>query len=316
MMVEKQRVLLTGASGFIGRYLSEVLHADDRYELVVAGRRRPDMISNQDVEFYDVGEINEDTDWQESLRGVYCVIHLAGLAHVSDPGVDAGLAFESVNTRGTDRLASQAVEAGVTQFVFLSSIGVNGNASRRPFTVGDVPSPKELYAESKLRAEARLKAVADKSSMVYTIIRPPLVYGPGAPGNFGLLCSVVEKGLPLPLRNTGNLRSFVSVWNLCDLVVHCLGHEQAANQIFLVRDGHDVSTSGFLKSIGEASGRKVTLFWVPPILLKLGASMVGKRGIYDRLFDSLQIEDDYTRRLLGWEAPLSLEESLEKCFSK
>lgn len=313
-MPRKQRVLVTGATGFIGGFLLDALRTNPQYEVVVAGRRCPEVEDGAGVEFFCVGDIGPDTDWRESLEGADIVFHLAGLAHVNNPGVEAEEAFRRVNELGTHRLAKQAVEAGVRRFVFLSSIGVNGNANHRPFTVSDEPAPRELYATSKLDAENRLKAVCGEVSMSYTIVRPPLVYGPGAPGNFGLLNSIVRKGVPLPLYATGNLRSFVSVWNLVDLLLRCGESDRAANKVFLVCDGHDVSTSDFLRLIGRASGRRTLLFPLPPFVLRLAASAIGKRGIYDRLFDSLQVDDRYTRSELGWQAPLTLEESLERCF--
>lgn len=313
-MLRKQRVLVTGATGFIGGFLMDALRATQQYEILVAGRRCPDLEDRGEVEFCKVGDIGPDTAWQECLEGVDIVFHLAGLAHFNDSGVEAEYAFRRVNELGTQRLAEQAAEAGVRRFVFLSSIGVNGNASHRPFTVADEPAPRELYATSKLDAENRLKAVCGDASLSYTIVRPPLVYGPGAPGNFGLLSTVVRKGVPLPLYDTGNLRSFVSVWNLVALLLRCGETERAANKVFLVCDGQDVSTSDFLRLIGRAAGRRVILFPMPRHVLKLAASAIGKRGIYDRLFDSLQVDDHYTRVKLGWQTPLTLEESLERCF--
>lgn len=311
-MSDKQRVLVTGATGFIGGFLLEALRADSRYEIVVAGRRCPILEGGSGVEFFSVGEIGPDTDWRECLKRVEVVFHLAGLAHLSDPGIEDE--FRRVNELGTQRLARQAADAGVKHFVFLSSIGVNGNSNHRPFTVTDAPAPREWYAISKLHAEEALKVACGEALMTYTIVRPPLVYGPGAPGNFGLLSAVLNKGLPLPLYDTGNLRSFVSVWNLVDLLLRCGEDERAASKIFLVCDGQDVSTSDFLRLIGRASDRKVHLFSVPSNVLRLVASVLGKKGIYDRLFGSLQVDDAYTRDVLGWQAPLTLEDSLARCF--
>ncbi|KPQ02368.1 NAD-dependent epimerase/dehydratase family protein [Marinobacter sp. HL-58] len=313
-MTARKKVLITGATGFIGRYLVEALLAGNDFDVVVAGRRCPELPSESGLEFFDVGEINGGSDWRESLHGVQAVIHLAGLAHLNKRASSAAQQFHQVNVQGTLNLANQAEGAGVTHFLFMSSIGVNGNSNHQPFTVSDTPAPKELYAESKMHAEQQLKSQLVDSSMALTIVRPPLVYGPNAPGNFGLLCSIVKKPLPLPLAGIQNRRSFVSVWNLVDLLIRCLKDDASKGKTFLVRDGQDVSTSDFLRLIGDASGYGVRLFRVSHSFLKLAAACLGKKASYDRLFDSLLVDDSYTREVLGWTPPLTLEESLRKCF--
>lgn len=313
-MKQRLRVLVTGASGFIGRFVAAMLISDGRFELVVVGRRRPANLEERLYTFFKINDIHGDTDWMECLRGVDAVLHLAGIAHVSGSLVSMADAFQEINVRGTVRLACQALEADVRQFIFLSSIGVNGNANVQPFSVGNKPSPKEAYAVSKLQAEDQLKSLCAGTSMAYTIVRPPLVYGPNAPGNFGLLSAIVSKGIPLPLADIPNSRSFVSVWNLSDMLLQCLVKERAHGETFLIKDGTDVSTSEFLKLIGEASGQNVRLFRVPLPLLKLCARLIGRRGMYDKLVDSLLVEDSHTRKALGWQPPYTLQESLGMCF--
>jgi len=313
-MTRRPRVLVTGASGFIGRFVALALIDDGRFQPVVAGRNRPAGLDQNAYEFFQVGDLNADTDWGEGLEDVDAVLHLAGIAHVKDPSESTVAAFQQVNVDGTLQLAQQALGAGVRHFIFMSSIGVNGNANLRPFSSENTPSPKEAYAKSKLHAEFGLKSLCAAAPMAYTIVRPPLVYGPGAPGNFGLLSTIVSKEMPLPLSGIPNRRSFVSVWNLADLLVHCLLREESRGKTFVVRDGQDVSTSTFLKMIGEASGHKVRLIRVPHPVLKLGATLLGKRGMYDKLFDSLQVDDTDTRQVLGWQPPYTLQESLRMCF--
>ena len=160
-----------------------------------------------------------------------------------------------------------------------------------------------------------MKEIAKETGMEVVIIRPPLVYGPNAPGNFGLLIKVATKGLPLPLAGIRNRRSFISVWNLVDFIVRCIDHTEAAGQTFLVADSEDVSTSDLLRKLAGAAGKPSRLFWLPAPLLKVGATVIGKRGIYDRLFDSLQVDVSHARRTLGWVPPLSLDEGLRRCFS-
>ncbi|WP_268746137.1 NAD-dependent epimerase/dehydratase family protein [Halomonas salina] len=212
-------------------------------------------------------------------------------------------------------LASLAKSSGVRRFVFLSSIGVNGNQSMEAIGVESEASPKGEYARSKYDAEKGLQDIASGAEFDVVIVRPPLVYGPDAPGSFGLLTKVVAKPVPLPLSGINNQRSFISVWNLVSLIVTCLDHPKASNQVFVVSDGEDVSTSELLVKIGEASGCPVKLFWMPKALLKAGAILLRKRELYDKLFNSLKVDDGHARNTLGWTPPLTLDEGLRRCFT-
>lgn len=307
------RILLTGATGFIGAHICEALLEKFPDKTPLLALRSPCSTS---VPCKVLGDFTQNTDWSDALKDVETVIHCAGRAHIlNDTSDNPEMLFRESNTLATLNLAQQAHSQGVNRFIFLSSIGVNGNASSSPFTPDDDPAPADPYTQSKLEAERGLWRLQQETSMEVVIIRPPLAYGPEAPGNFGLLAKVLRTGLPLPLSGIENARSFVSVWNLADLVTTCVDHPQAANQTFLVRDGEDVSTSELLRKMAIAQGQTPKLFWLPSTLLKAGATLVGKRQMYDRLFDSLQVDDTATRETLDWEPPLSLDEGIKRSFS-
>ena len=310
-----RRVLVTGASGFVGRGVMARLAEDGSGQLPVAGIRRTAGA------FRDVcalGPLEEFGAGVALPEGLDAVVHLAGRAHVLDESeADPLEVFRRVNVEGTLNLARQAAEAGVRRFVFVSSVGVNGNVtSARAFTERDVPAPQEPYAVSKHEAEQGLRALAADTGMELVIVRPPLVYGPGAPGNFGRLLRWVQRGVPLPLGAvTRNRRSLVALDNLVDLLVTCLDHPAAAGEQFLVADGEDVSTAGLLRRVGDALGRPARLLPVPVGMLRAGAVALGRREMARRLLDSLQVDISHTRETLGWEPPVSVDEGLRQAVA-
>lgn len=310
-MTRQLKVLLTGSTGFIGSQLLSRLREAPHLSTVIAVRSAGGLGAGAHV----VGDCTSQTDWSTALSGIDVVVHCAARAHVLKDEVDNPLAlFRETNTAGTLKLARQAADQGAKRFIFLSSIGVNGNATMQPFSAEDTPAPAEPYAVSKLEAEQGLWAIQRETGMEVVVIRPPLVYGPNSPGNFGLLIRVVSKGLPLPLAGINNSRSLVSVWNLVDLIITSIDHPKAGGQMLLVRDGEDVSTSDLLRAIGNAQGTPARLFWLPPAMLKAGAALMGKQSVYRRLFDSLQVDDTATRQKLNWSPPVSLEDGLFRCF--
>ncbi len=222
--------------------------------------------------------------------------------------------YQRVNVSGTLKLAQQAAHAGVRRFIFISSIGVNGNVSKRPFSADGHPHPAEAYAQSKWQAEQALWGIQKQTGMEVVIIRPPLVYGPDAPGNFGSLVRWVEKGVPLPLGAIHNKRSLVGIDNLVDLIIRCIDHPAAANQIFLAGDGEDLSTTELLRGVGKAMGKPARLIPVPAGLLQFGATLLGKKAMAQRLLGSLQVDISKTCELLDWKPPYTVEEGLRRCF--
>lgn len=310
-----QRILVTGASGFIGGALcSQMLSRG----LNVRGITRSLRNFPTGVECMSVGEIDDTTDWKEALVGCSVVIHLAARAHVMAETAEDPLAeFRRINMKGTLNLAKQAARHGVRRFIFISSIGVNGAETfTRPFFAEDVAVPHSPYAISKHEAELALKELAVKTGLEVVIIRPPLVYGPGAPGNFAAMMHWLRRGVPLPLGAIYNQRSLVALDNLVDLIITCLIHPAAANQTFLVSDGEDVSTTELLCRMGQAMNCPARLMPVPAGLLKRAAALIGKRDMAQRLCGSLQLDIQKTRQLLGWEPPFSLAQGLKKAAEK
>lgn len=304
------KALVTGATGFVGRALIARLAASG-VEVVPAVRNKSGM-SHEVV----VGNLNASTNFKPGLTGCDAVIHLAARVHVmDDPATEPLMLYRETNTEATRNLARQAADAGVKRFVFISSIKVNGEFTKlhRPFTSEDLPAPKDPYGVSKHEAEQLLRLIPAETGMEVVIIRPPLVYGPGAKANFAAMMRWLARGVPLPFAAvTDNRRSLVALDNLVDLITTCLDHPAAANQTFLVSDGEDLSTAQLLKRMGTAMGCPARLFYSPPALLKLGARVFNKPEIYQRLCGSLQLDIANTRHVLGWTPPVTVDEGLRR----
>ena len=305
-------ILLTGATGFIGLTLAQTLLQQD-YSLKAAVRHTSTNLPST-IQQVSINNLLPDTDWTTACVEVNTVIHLAARAHIlNDTATDPLAAFRETNTAGTLNLALQAADAGVRRFIFISSIGVNGNQTfGKPFTTADTPNPAEPYAISKHEAELGLRQIAAETGMEVVIIRPPLVYGANAPGNFGRLIHTVARGIPLPLGSIHNHRSLVALPNLIDLITTCIDHPAAANQTFLVSDGEDLSTTDLLRRLGDALGKPARLLPIPQRLLETTLTGLGKRAIAQRLCGSLQIDLSHTRNTLGWTPPVSVDKALRQ----
>lgn len=306
-------VLVTGASGFVGRAVAARLH--DEGMRVRATSRTPAASLPAAVEQVRIGDLSAHTDWRDALQGVEVVVHAAARVHVmQDTATDPLAEFRRVNVAGTAHLAREAARAGTRRFVFLSSIKVNGEGTSgaRPYRADDPPAPVDPYGISKREAEDELRRIARETGLEVVIIRPVLVYGPGVKGNFLSLLRCVHRRLPLPFGAVDNRRSLVALDNLVDLVVTAIRHPNAPNRVFLVSDGVDLSTSELLRRTARALGTRARLLAVPPGLLELGARLVGKRNLANRLFGSLQVDIAPTREVLGWEPPLSVDAALAR----
>ena len=306
-------VLVTGATGFVGRAVIELLV--ERRCSVRAAMRRGRALTAAGASVVTVGDLSAETDWSAALAGIDAVVHAAARVHVMQDAVaDPLVEFRRVNVQGTLQLAWQAAAEGVRRFVFISSVKVNGEATLpgHPFTADDAPAPLDAYGISKMEAEQGLREIAAQTGMEVVIIRPPLVYGRGVRANFHAMMRWLTRGVPLPLGAIPNQRSLVALDNLVDLIVTCIDHPAAVNQTFLVSDGEDLSTTDLLRRMGRALGKPARLLPVPPALLKLGAALLGKPAIAQRLCGSLQVDISKTRQLLGWSPPLSVDAGLKK----
>lgn len=302
------RVLITGATGFVGR---ELISAARSFGLRAALRSAP--VPGLAVESVMVGDIDGRTNWTEALSGIDCIVHLAARVHVMNPSAADRREFERTNVVGTEHLAIAAAESGVKRFVFLSSVKVNGEMTvNRAFRADDAPHPLDDYGRSKLEAERRLLKIDAESGMRVAIIRPPLVYGPGVRANFLRLLSWAHRALPLPLASVKNARSLVSVWNLCDLICTILGRREAAGGIYMISDGEDISTPELIRRLAGSMRRPVRLFPAPLGLLRTTAMLAGKSAELNRLCGSLAVDMSDTRVRLDWMPPVTLGEGLDR----
>lgn len=309
------RLLVTGGSGFVGRALLNHFSRLAVFDIVVAPMRGPGGVAREGVKVLEIGGIDGQTDWSESLVGVSHVIHCAARVHVmhEDPEHSRSQ-YRKVNVDGTFSLASQAALHGVKRFVFVSSIKVNGEMTLpdRPYDSESEPSPQDNYGWSKWEAEQKLLQLSRETSMEVVIVRPVLVYGPGVKANFLSLLKWLDRGIPLPLGGLSNRRSFLNIDNLVDFIHLCLNHPDAANQTFLVSDGQDVSLPQLLAMLSRGLGRVPRTFSVPPVMIRLAASMLGRVGSGKRLTESLTVDISKNRDLLGWTPPVPLELGLQR----
>jgi nucleoside-diphosphate-sugar epimerase len=303
--------LLTGASGFIGRGLLLALQQNSQWQVRAVSRSPAPKGQSTTTQFFQIPALDDQTDWRPALAGgVETVIHTAARVHLMrETATDALAAFRSVNVAGTLHLAREAAAAGVRRFIFLSSIGVNGNGQAHPYRETDTPAPQTPYAQSKLEAEQGLLRLSMETGMEVVVIRPPLVYGPDAPGNFGRLVKLVQYGLPLPLGRVKNQRSLVSRDNLVSFIMTCLWHPQAANQIFLISDGEDLSTPELIRQMATAMQKSDRLWPMPISWLRLGAVCTRRQNQFQQLAGDLQV-DISKARSLGWKPPLSVGEGI------
>ncbi|HGF7514221.1 TPA: UDP-glucose 4-epimerase family protein, partial [Vibrio cholerae] len=306
-------ILLTGSTGFVGTNLVKSLTLKSDYIVKSAVRH---AVNKDDGLLFEVGDINASTDFELPLKNTTVVVHCAARAHVMDDKEAEPLTlYREVNTAGTVNLAKQAIDSGVKRFIFISSIKVNGEGTLVgcPFKTEDNHAPEDDYGLSKSEAEKQLVALAKDSSMEVVIIRPTIVYGPGVKANFASLMNLASKGIPLPFGSiTQNKRSLVSINNLVDLIVTCIDHPKAANQVFLVSDDHDVSTAEMVRELAIALDKPTWQLPVPIWCYKLFGKLFGKSDIVDRLTGSLQVDISHTKETLGWKPSQTLQEGFKQ----
>jgi len=307
------RILVTGANGFIGQALCNRLSEDAKHEVVAAVRTASGLIAG--ITHCQVGDIHSQTAWMHALDRVDVVVHLAGRVHVMrDTDIDPFAVYKTINTEGTLNLARQAVVAGVTRFIYVSTIKVCGEGqsllNEAAYDETQQPAPSDAYAIFKLEAEKGLQDIARTTGLEVVILRPPLVYGPGVGANFLRLMQMVDRGWPLPLANIENHRDLIYLGNLVDAIVNCITHAGAANQTFLLADGERISTPELIRRLATALGRPARLLPVPPSCLRIAGILTGKSMAVNRLLGSLMVDGSAIRHNLGWGPPCSMREGL------
>ncbi|MDR3409567.1 MAG: SDR family oxidoreductase [Formivibrio sp.] len=311
--MKKNRVLVTGANGFVGRGVCSELTRRE-YDIHCAVRNTLDPYA-VNCKLFKLSDIGSATDWSGALDAVDFVVHLAARVYVmQDKSTDPLTAFRQVNVAGTLNLARQASAAGVQRFIFISSIKVNGDITLpgEKFHADDIPAPQDPYGISKYEAENALRELGAETGMEVVIIRPPLVYGPGVKANFLSMMCWLHKGIPLPLGAIHNQRSLVSLDNLVDLIMTCINHPKAANQTFLVSDAEDISTTQLLRRMANALNVRAKLLPVPQWILATSFAILNKNNFTQRLSGSLQVDITKTRNLLEWVPPFSVDAGLMK----
>jgi nucleoside-diphosphate-sugar epimerase len=311
-----QTVLVTGATGFVGRALCAQLHYQGWG--VRASVRRLNSLGNTDASEVMVGDLDGDTDWSVAVAGASAVVHLAARVHVmNDQASNPLIEFRRVNVLGTLRLARQAAQAGAKRFVYISSIKALGEVTQpgEPYTEVSPTQPSDAYGISKQEAEQGLRELAAQTGLEVVIIRPPLVYGSGVKANFAALMRAIQRGLPLPLGSVHNARSLVGIDNLVDFIATCLLHPEAANQTFMVSDGKDLSTTGLIRAMAQAADVSPRLLPVPVWALRAAASLLGKREGVKRLCGNLQVDITKARTVLHWTPPVTVGEGLRRSMA-
>lgn len=321
------KILVTGANGFIGHSLCEELVK--RKKKVYGTVRNISTLKNNkdDIEYFSVGNINSQTNWESALSNVDCIVHCAGITHVMKKNkLEIERAFHNTNVKGTKKLALQAAAAGIKRMIFLSSIKVNGentadielkkinslNNNKKVFTHLDEPSPKDLYGFSKWKAEEELLKVSNQANLEVVILRLPLVYGSGVKGNLNRLMKLVSLGIPLPFKMIKNQRSMIGLDNLIDLIILCIHHPKAAGKTFLVSDDKDLSTPELLHYIASSMGCNLRLFSVPIIFLKFISNIFNYKLEFSKLIGSLKVNNQFTRKTLDWSPPVNVLEGIRR----
>jgi nucleoside-diphosphate-sugar epimerase len=306
-------IVVTGANGFVGSHLCRALQSQGMaYRAVV---RKGAQASLGAAGLVRLPSLDAQTDWTTALQGATTVIHLAARVHqVQDSSTDPLQAFRATNLHATLQLAQCALKMGVQRFIFVSTVKVLGEetAPDQPFRASDLAVPQDAYATSKHEAEQALRALVAGGSMELVIVRPPLVYGPGVRANFASLMRVVRRGIPLPLARVHNLRSLVGIDNLVSLLLRCTQHADAGGQIFLVSDGHDLSTPDLVRQLATALGRPARLWPVPLAGLQLAARLTGRQAAVQRLCSSLQVDISATCQRLQWAPPVPVAEGMRR----
>jgi nucleoside-diphosphate-sugar epimerase len=314
-----KKILVTGASGFIGLHLCKYLIKLNYFVKPIV-RNLDEALINCDAEYISLGNIDAQTKWHNVLEGVDCIIHCANQMQKTNK-IKKSYIRDVINTDSIKHLVEQAVKAKVKRLIFLSSVKVNGDSTDKSkgvefFTSKDIPSPQSNYAIFKFETEKALWQVALKIGLEVVVLRLPLVYGRNVKGNLNTLIKFLYSKIPLPFGGIQNKRSLIGIDNLLDVVVRCVEHPDIAGKTFLVSDGEDLSTPELIRLISAAMGQPAKLFTVPIFLLNFLSFVIGKKKEINRLTESLQIDNSYVKKILNWTPPVSVEEGIRKMFKE
>jgi nucleoside-diphosphate-sugar epimerase len=310
------RVLVTGASGFLGQALCGALLI---HGIRVVGMvRRADAFLPEGTDRWVTPEMPDTAeDAPQRLSAVDTVVHTAGRAHVLNESLlDPLIMFRRINVDGTLSLARAAAAAGVRRFIFVSSIGVNGSQSgTEAFRDDDQPRPHSHYAQSKWEAEQGLRYIQAETGMAVLCVRPPMIYGRSAPGNFSLLSSLVGRNWPLPLGALRAPRSFVALDNIVDLLLCMVRHPAPPSGVYLAADGQTTTTSDFIRAMALGMGYKAKLIPVPVALLQALASLAGRGDQLRKMAVPLAVDISATTARLNWTPPVTMATAMKEAFA-
>jgi nucleoside-diphosphate-sugar epimerase len=305
------RILVTGATGFIGHALCRRFIADGMQVFCTVRSARQVEKLPAGVRALATTTIGPETDYTGFMDNIDIVVHLAARVHVlCNDAADSLDAFRAENVEASANLARQVASAGVRRLVFLSTVKVHGEGGERSYREEDRPEPVDAYGQSKLEAEEELAAIMFDTGLEVVVLRSPLVYGPGVKANFLQLLKLVSRGVPLPLSSVRNRRSMIYLGNLVDAIVTCARKPRAAGQTYLVSDGEDVSTPELIRRIAATLGRPARLFPLEPAILRFLGRATGRAGMFDRLLCSLAVDSGKIRRELGWHPPYTMQDGL------
>ena len=305
------RILVTGASGFVGASLCSRLRRDG-HDVVAAVRDKDSLPAADGLTVKAIGDIGASPSWDDPLSGVDAVVHLAAMVHQMGKVVPSAAEYTRVNAAATEDLAAACIRNGVRRLVFLSSVKVNGECSGPvSYTEADTPRPEDPYGLSKLQAERSLASLGSQGRLETVIVRPPLVYGPGVRANFLRLIGIVDRMNPAVVPALVSKRSFVGLGNLADVLTLCTAHPGAAGQTFLVSDGEDVTAAELMRRLATAMGRRSYVVPVTEAPLRFAARLLGKEQVVKRIVDPLTVSTAHVRSRLGWTPPFSLDAGLD-----
>ncbi len=303
--MDPKRILVTGASGFVGQPLVRAL-VRAGYAVRAATRRSVSFPSSVDPVI--VPDFANPIDWEPILRGVDIVIHAGGYAHADRPDEEYA---NRVNSMATGELARAAARAGVERFLFISSVRAQTGASASGLVKEeDEAHPTDTYGRSKLTAELGVRA----AGVPFTILRPVVIFGPRARANFGIIVRLASSPLPLPLAGFDTPRSVLGIDNLISVILFVLNNPAAVDETYLVADPEPVTVRELFTMLREVQGRRPRLVYIPPKLFQIPLTLVNRKHLWERLAGKLVV-DTSKLQSLGWHPPVKTFDGLRSIFS-